>query len=317
MGKNGLLYYPMRMKPALKNYIWGGEKLKLFNKQSKDSKIAESWELSCNKAGLTIIDNGIYKGKALKDVIETSWVNFLGKNSSGLNEFPLIIKFIDAQKDLSIQVHPSKETADRCNGEVGKSELWYIIECDQDSYVYFGFKENISKEKFEDSVTKKNVCELLNKIKVRKGQSYYIPAGTIHALGKGILVAEIQQNSNTTFRIYDYDRKDFYGNLRELHIDRAKEVVNLNKTVPNLLMKENFCDFECEYFNVKKELINEDKFFYKGEDTFNVVQFIAGSGEIVYNNINYKGNLGDTFFIPAPIKSYIINGECEVLITKI
>ena len=229
----------------------------------------------------------------------------------------MLVKLIDANEDLSVQVHPSELTANESNGEFPKSEMWYIIDCEPNSYIYLGFNKNVSKEEFMHAIQEKTVCELLNKIKVQKGEAYYIPAGTIHALGKGILVAEIQQNSNTTFRIYDYDRKDSAGNCRELHIERAKDILNFNKTEQNKLLKKNFSSFECDYFKVKKEAINEEKFFLNVEKTFHIIQFISGSGKIVYRNDVYNGNLGDTFFIPAKVEKYAIKDNCEVLITKI
>lgn len=317
MKKNELYYYPMKMQPVCKNYIWGGEKLKRFNKKSESSIIAESWELSCNEAGLTKVANGAYRGRFLKDIIDASRKDFLGEVCAKMERFPLLVKLIDAHKDLSIQVHPSETTANESNGEFPKSEMWYIIDCEPNSCIYLGFNKDISKEEFLRAVQEKNICEWLNKINVKKGDAYYIPAGTIHALGKGILVAEIQQNSNTTFRVYDYDRRDSAGNLRELHIERAKDVLNLKKTAPNENLKENFSNFECDYFKVKKEIICKEKFFHNTEKTFNVVQFISGGGEIIHDDETYKCELGDTFFIPAKIEKYAVKGECEVLITKI
>ncbi len=317
MKKDELYCYPMKMRPVFKEYIWGGEKLKRFNKKSESAVIAESWEISCNEAGLTKIDNGVYEGQTLKDVIEASRKDFLGENFAELEKFPLLVKLIDANKDLSVQVHPSKLTANEASSEFPKSELWYIIDCEPDSYIYYGFKKDISKEEFTRSVQKKTICELLNKVNVQKGESYYIPAGTIHALGKGILVAEIQQNSNTTFRVYDYDRRDSAGNLRELHIERAKDVLNFSKTASEKLLKENFSSFECDYFKVKKEIIRKEKNISNAKKTFQIVQFISGSGKIFYKDYVYNCNLGDTFFIPAKVEKYTIKGDCELLITKI
>lgn len=317
MEKNELYYYPMKMQPVCKNYLWGGEKLKRFNKKSESSIIAESWELSCNETGLTKVANGAYEGRFFKDIIDASRKDFLGEICAKMERFPLLIKLIDAHKDLSIQVHPSEMMANESNGEFSKSEMWYIIDCEPNSCIYLGFNKDISKEEFLLAVQEKNICEWLNKINVKKGDAYYIPAGTIHALEKGILVAEIQQNSNTTFRVYDYDRRDSAGNLRELHIERAKDVLILKKTAPNEHLKENFSNFECGYFKVKKEIICKEKFFYNTEKTFNVVQFISGGGEIIHDDETYKCELGDTFFIPAKIEKYAVKGECEILITKI
>lgn len=316
MKKNEVYCYPMKMQPVCKDYLWGGERLKRFNKKSEGSIIAESWEVSCNEAGLTKVADGTYKGKTLKDVIEMSKKDFLGESFVETKKFPLLVKLIDANKDLSVQVHPTKMTANEANGESCKSELWYIVDCDPNSYIYLGFNKDVSKEEFMHAIQEKTVCKLLNKIKVKKGEAYYIPAGTIHALGGGILVAEIQQNSNTTFRVYDYDRKDFAGNFRELHVERAKDVLNFNKATQNNHLRENFSSFECGYFKVKKETINKEKFILNVEKTFQIVQFISGNGKIIYENDVYNGDLGDTFFVPAKVEKYVIKGECGVLITK-
>lgn len=319
MEENKLYYYPMKMLPIYKDYLWGGKKLKFLNKKTDMPFIAESWEVSCNDAGLTKIENGFYRDYILKDVINLSRKSFLGEKFACDDEniFPLIVKFIDAEKDLSIQVHPSEKTAKPLYGEFAKSELWYIIDCEPNSYIYCGFKKDVNKEEFINSINDKNICDLLNKINVKKGEAYYIPAGTIHALGKGILVTEIQQNSNTTFRIYDYDRMDSNGNLRELHVDRAKDVLNFKKTRLNYSLKNNFSGFECDYFKVEKKYISTEQPFYNSDQTFKIIQFVSGKGEIICKNINYKCEFGDTFFIPAKISNYKVKGNCELLIIKI
>ena len=314
---NEISYYPMKMQPVYKDYIWGGQRLRNLNKISESARIAESWEISCNEAGLTTVANGIYAGKTLKSVVELSWEDFLGERYHRDSGFPLILKFIDAQKDLSVQVHPSEQTADVSKGEFCKSELWYIIDCEPDSYIYYGLKNDISKEEFLRRAQEKTICEVLNKIEVKKGEAYYIPAGVIHALGHGILVAEIQQNSNTTFRIYDYDRRDSLGNLRELHVERAKDVVCLEKMEPDVNLKENFTAFECDYFKVKKEIINGRKVFENLEKKFSVVQIIFGKGKIESEDFVSDCEVGDTFFIPAKLKKYTISGKCELLITQV
>lgn len=317
MIKEQLKFYPMKMCPVYKDYLWGGKNLRSFNKNSDKSVIAESWEVSCNDDGLTKIENGVYKNKTLKEVVETDKINFLGKRALNNKAFPLIIKLIDAEKDLSIQVHPSDERADKINGERGKSEFWYIVDCQKDAHIYYGFNKDITQKEFLDNLKKNKVCDMLNKIKVKKGEAYYIPAGTIHALGSGTLVAEIQQNSNTTFRVYDYNRKDCNGNLRELHIERAKDVLNFNKTIPDEKLKNNFSKFDCKYFKINEYDIKETKSFEKNEETFNIIQFIDGNGMIESNGIEYNFKKGDSFFIAAKIKNYTIKGYCKVLISEV
>ncbi len=317
MPNNNLYLYPMKMIPVFKDYIWGGTNLKNFNKSSKLTKIAESWEVSCNEDGLSKIENGPYAGKYLKDVINLNFNKFIGNNIKKGSKFPLIIKLIDANQDLSIQVHPSFKTVDKELGESEKSEMWYILDCEENSYIFYGFNKDLKKEEFSKYLLDGNICSVLNKVYVKKGDIFFIPAGTIHALGKGIVAAEIQQNSNTTFRIFDYNRKDANGNYRTLHIEEAKRALSFKKTYINRFKECSNDIFQCRYFKVKKEKILDHIEFSSKEDSFCVIQFIRGNGNIEYRNLVHNANKGDTFFIPANMGNYIINGNCEILTTRI
>ena len=317
MSNNNLYLYPMKMIPVFKDYIWGGTNLKKLNKSSTLSKIAESWEVSCNEDGLSKIENGPYAGKYLKDVINLNFNKFIGNNIKQGSKFPLIIKLIDANRDLSIQVHPSFKTVDKELGESEKSEMWYILDCEENSYIFYGFNKNLTEEEFSKYLLDDNICSVLNKVHVKKGDIFFVPAGTIHALGKGIVAAEIQQNSNTTFRIFDYNRKDANGNYRTLHIEKAKKALSFKQTYINRFNECSNDSFQCKYFKVKKEKILDHMGFSSKEDSFCIIQFIKGSGNIEYKNVIHKANKGDTFFIPANMGKYIINGNCEILTTKI
>ena len=218
----------MKMKPHLKNYLWGGKRLEILNKCNNLKAIAESWELSTNKNGKSIISNGFYKGNYLSNVISKFPEQFLGDIQ--VHYLPIIVKFIDAEQNLSIQVHPS-DLDNSLGCEIkGKSEMWYIVDCKPGSYIYCGFNKDTTPEEVKERAENGTICDILNKVQVKKGNSFFIPAKTIHALGAGNLVAEIQQNSDSTFRIYDYKRKDNDGNLRKLHLDQAINVLNFKKT---------------------------------------------------------------------------------------
>lgn len=197
--------YPVRLIPVFKDYLWGGTKLKtVFNKKSELNILAESWELSANKDGQSIIANGKYQGYGLKEYIDIVGKEIVGTKGLALDDFPILIKFIDAKKNLSVQVHPDDEYATCHDGANAKTEMWYILDCNVGAYLYYGFKKDITKQEYQDAIRSNTITDVLNKVPVHKGDVFFIPAGTVHAIGAGILICEIQQNSNTTYRVYDY-----------------------------------------------------------------------------------------------------------------
>ena len=211
--------YPIKLKPALKDYIWGGTRLKSdFHKTSDLERVAESWELSCHKDGPSIIENGELAGLTLDEYVKRYGTNVLGTNCSKFESFPILIKLIDAKDNLSVQVHPDNDYALRVEGEYGKTEMWYIVDCDDGAELLYGFKNSISKEEFKERIQNNTLTEVTNRVRVNKGDAFFIEAGCLHAIGKGIVIAEIQQNSNTTYRIYDYGRLGTDGKPRDLHI---------------------------------------------------------------------------------------------------
>lgn len=318
--------YPMKMIPVYKDYLWGGQKLnKYFNKNSVYDKTAESWELSCCDDGLSIVDNGIYQGQTLKNVLSIHH-SFIGTEANNLNKFPLLIKLIDACDKLSIQVHPSDELADKNKGQQGKAEMWYILDCEKDAFLYMGFREDISKNALKDLILSGNICNYLNKIYVKPGDVYFIPPGTVHAIGAGILIAEIQQNSNTTFRIFDYDRVDINGKKRQLHIDEAIRVCDTNKylysdqrsiTIDKQLAYEIKNLVECEYFTVLECNVKTKIELCSDRESFQALLFIDGNGVISYDHENYEFQKGDCYFIPAGVEGYQILGNCRCLMSEI
>ena len=294
----------LKLYPECKDYIWGGNKLKeKYGKQTDKTPCAESWELSFHKDGLTRLVNG-------KTLAESVTEKDLGENVKDFPFFPVLIKFIDAKENLSVQVHPSDEYALKYENSFGKTEMWYIVEAEEGAGIYLGFNRDVTKEKYETAIKENRLTELLNFYEVKAGDCYFIPSGTIHAIGKGCLVCEIQQNSNLTYRVYDYGRKDKNGNTRELLIDKALKVTNLNKFEP---ITFEDCLGKCEYFTVQKYEINGEKYLYVDEQSFQCVTCVSGKGVIA----DLQMKQGDSFFIPANYGKYYINGKVEVLITKI
>ncbi len=193
----------LKLKPSCKEYLWGGTRLKSeFGKEFSGEKLAETWELSCHPDGPSIVENGVYAGETLSEYILMEGKKVTGTKSRRYQQFPLLIKFIDAKEDLSIQVHPDDAYALQYEGQYGKTEMWYIVDCEEGASLYYGFSREISKEEFVERIEKKTLLEVLNKVEVQKGDVLFIEPGTIHAIGKGNLIAEIQQNSNVTYRVY-------------------------------------------------------------------------------------------------------------------
>lgn len=298
--------YPFKLKPAVKEIIWGGDKLKKeYNKSAPFEKLAESWELTVRPDGMNIIENGEYAGKPLGDILTN---DLIAKDYSG-DRFPLLIKFIDARDKLSIQVHPSDEYSLKNEGEYGKTEMWYIVEAEEGAELVFGLdgdqNGDYSKEIFDKAVKKGEFESLLHKVEVHAGDVFFIPSGLVHAIGAGILICEIQQNSNVTYRVYDYDRPGKDGKPRELHVDKAREViVNYSPAQIDSLRFSGNADITpsllatCDKFTVRKYEIT-DSITISASDSFVSLTFVSGSGEIVFAGQKYSFEKGDTYYLPA------------------
>ena len=297
----------VKLKPAVKSYIWGGTNLKKHGKESKEDVISETWELSFHDDGLSLVDSGIYKGKTLKEVVKK---DDLGTNVSAFTFFPCLIKLIDSASPLSVQVHPSDEYALKNENSYGKTEMWYILDHEKDAGIYVGFKNNETQSDVEKALNNGTILDKLNFFKVKKGECYFIKSGTIHAIGKGVTLIEIQQNSNLTYRLYDYNRKDKNGNTRELHISKALKVIDYNKYVP-ITFNEGIIG-TCKYFTSKKVEFKNEYVIENDEKSFSSITFINGLGTV--NDIKFKKY--DTFFVPANKKA-IIKGNGEFIITKV
>lgn len=220
----------LKLKPACKGYLWGGSRLKNeYNKEFEGDVLAETWELSCHPDGSSRIVNGVFAGRTLREYIAAMGKRVLGSNCQVFQEFPILIKFIDAKDNLSIQVHPNNMDALENENQYGKTEMWYVLDAEPGAFLYYGFKHPISRAEFRERIEQNTLLEVLNAVPVHKGDLFYIPAGTLHAICKNIVIAEIQQNSNVTYRVYDYGRVGADGMPRQLHAEQAMDVVKLEQ----------------------------------------------------------------------------------------
>ena len=314
--------YILKLNPIFKDYLWGGTKLRdEYGFDSPLDKLAEGWMLSCHKDGENTILNGEYEGKTLTEVIKLN-PDYLGVNGKKFEYFPILIKLIDAKNDLSVQVHPDNEYAMRVENEYGKTECWYILDCEEDAELIYGFNKTISSDEFREKISDNTFLDTVNKVKVKKGDLFFIEAGTLHAIGKGILLAEIQQNSNTTYRVYDYGRLGADGKPRELHVEKAIDVTNCTpptrSTTPEGVLVE--CDkystqllTKCDLFNVEKVTVRNEYIGNSDENSFVSVLVTDGNGTID----NIKIHKGDSLFIPANYGSFTINGNLDVILTRV
>ncbi|MGN1412319.1 MAG: type I phosphomannose isomerase catalytic subunit [Oscillospiraceae bacterium] len=310
--------YPIKLKAPCKDYIWGGNRLRTdFFKVSDKDKIAETWELSCHPDGESIISNGDFEGKTLSEYIKINGDVILGTNFKG-GDFPILIKFIDAKDNLSVQVHPNDDYAKRIENSFGKTEMWYVIDCEEGATLVCGFKGNPSGEEIKKRVQDGTIMDILNSVPVKKGDVFFIEAGTVHAIGKNILIAEIQQNSNTTYRLYDF------GRGREVHIEKSLDVIdtNLGKATPQHLpvTYDGYSIrklIECDYF--KTYLYNVDTQVSQSTDgtTFHSLTFLDGNGSIQYGDNNISVRKGDSIFIPANFGKYTVLGDVEYILSTI
>lgn len=317
--------YPLKFKKTLVKKVWGGRKFNsiLDMELPDESLYGESWEVSSHKGGLSYIENGEYAGCSLVDIINKNKEEMLGEEivKRFKGEFPLLIKYLDINDRLSVQVHPSDDYALRVEGEFGKSECWYVMEASEDATLILGVKDGVTKDIFKKKVESKDFSDLFNTIKVKKGDFINLLPGVVHATLEGsILICEVQQNSDTTYRIYDFDRL-VDGKLRELHLDKALDVIDFEGKV-QISTSENRQKISLvgakkeelvrgEYFNVDKYLI-DGIFEDETNNNFKILSILDGVGEIICNNISYSIKKGDTYFIPAGLKT-ILKGKVEIL----
>lgn len=320
MSKMKLQCYPLQFVPILKDRIWGGTKLKSYlNKPIQSTITGESWEISTVENDVSIISNGIFKGKSLIELINLHPEEILGtkvyKNFG--KQFPLLFKYLDAREDLSIQLHPNDDLAKKRHNSFGKTEMWYVMQADENARLIVGFKEKSNKEEYIKSIEDKKLLSILDTKKVSKGDVFFLETGTIHAIGAGIVVAEIQQTSDITYRIYDFDRVDGNGNKRELHNDLALEAINYNVVNAEKKYKkiDNFVNevVDCEYFTTNYIPLTDILKFELNKESFKVLMCVEGNFELKLNEKIYKYNVGDTILIPAFIDSFEISGKASLL----
>ena len=314
--------YILKLNPVFKDYLWGGTKLRdEYGFESNFDKLAEGWMLSCHKDGQNTITNGIFANQTLSEVVKNN-PDFLGENGKKFEYFPILIKLIDAKQDLSVQVHPDNEYAMRVENEYGKTECWYILDCEEDAELIYGFNRELTNEEFRKAVEENTFLDAVNKVKVKKGDLFFIEAGTLHAIGKGILLAEIQQNSNTTYRVYDYGRVGADGKPRELHTKKAIDVTTCTPptrdTNPEgeILVEKGYSKqllTKCDLFNVEKVTVTEAYTDIADNTSFVSVLITDGNGKI--NSIEIKK--GDSLFIPANYGEFQISGNIEAIITRV
>ena len=296
----------IKLKPVVKSYIWGGQYFQKYGKGDQEV-ISELWELSVRDGNSSVIAEGELKDKALKDVITEKDV---GPVSNRFPYFPLLIKLIDAKNNLSVQVHPSDAYALKNENSFGKSEMWHIIDADEGAGLYVGLKENSSKEDIEKRLNDGTILEALNFFKVKAGETYIINPGTIHAIGAGVRLIEIQQNSDLTYRLFDYNRVDANGNPRELHIEKALKVIDYQKyqtkNQTNGVLADN------QYFKVRREEVHGEMVISANRESFVSFTFIEGKGTV--DDIKYQQF--DTFFLPFGAKC-TVKGEGVVVISEV
>ncbi|MBQ3035296.1 MAG: class I mannose-6-phosphate isomerase [Lachnospiraceae bacterium] len=321
---------PFLLKPACKDYLWGGKRLeKEFGKNYGISPLAETWECSVHPDGVSIIDSGVLKELPL-DVAIKKYPSMLGTHPRaicGEGELPVLIKLIDAGQAASVQVHPDDEYARIYeNGENGKTEMWYILDAAKEARLVYGFQQRMDRETIKKAVNEDCIEKYLQKVPVQKDDVFYIAPGQVHAIGEGILLAEIQQNSNITYRLYDYKREDQNGNLRELHLDKALEVANLQRSEEphqpmRVLKYQPGCATEllcrCKYFQVERMLINVQSavgadMVTVGKESFVILLCIEGEGELESNNI-LEIKKGNCVFVPADCGQLKLKGKMQLL----
>ncbi len=299
----------VRMEPAFKDNLWGGTRLRdVYGKKCDYDIVAESWELSTHKAGQSIVATGKNKGLMLGEYINRFGRGILGWKCDPYERFPLLIKFIDSRESLSIQVHPGDDYALQKEDEYGKNELWYVVDCEPESYLYCGFSRDTDEAEVRRRIEDGTLTEILNKIPVKKGDSYFIENGTVHAIGPGVLICEIQQSSNVTYRLYDYQRRDKYGELRELHIDKAMEVTNFHEKD-----MEAAKTMECKYFSIEKSVFDGEVSFNLDDSSFRAFVVLEGSGQVSCGEESLAYRPADCFFVPAGKKTVVFHGCGTVL----
>jgi len=318
--------YPFSFKPVYIEKIWGGNKLKeTFSRDIDSNNIGESWEVSVHPNGKSKIANGKLKGKDFLNLVKNNPKKIVGEKYN--NDFPLLVKFLDVSKKLSVQVHPDDHYTKNLAGESGKTEIWYILAAKDDAEIVYGLKNNTTREEIKESIKKGSLETHLNSVSVNKGDVIYIPSGTIHCIKGGVLLAEIQQSSDSTYRVYDWNRTNSDGESRELHIDKALDVINYEQSLDNIKLAPLIYDDEdykryfyaaSPYFSLEKiDLTGSYKFNPVEKNRFNIIIVLDGEGELSYKGHSYDLFSGKTYFLPISLDEVQVKGDLEFLNTYI
>ncbi len=307
-----------KLIPACKDYLWGGNKIREeFGVEFDGNPLAESWELSVHPDGPSVISTGEFEGMSFRNYIQKFGVAAMGSACEKFEDFPILIKFIDAKDNLSVQVHPDNEFALENEGQYGKTETWYIVDAKEGAGIYYGVKKAMTEEEFAAHIADNTILDYLNFQKVRPGEMYFIKAGTLHAIGEGCLIAEIQQNSNVTYRVYDFGRVGADGKPRELHIEKAKKVSNLKPVYGGYSFGNHLAD--CEYFTVDDLSVMGSKVVEADETSFKSILVLDGEGSIRLEEtgeiVDFKK--GDSIFISAGSNRAVICGTLRGIMTYI
>lgn len=312
--------YPLTFEPILKDRIWGGEKLKTYlNKPITSSITGESWELSAVKGDVSVVSDGFLKGKNLNEIIEAWPEKLLGTavHAKFGTEFPLLFKYLDAREDLSIQVHPNDELAKKRHNSFGKTEMWYVMQADPGSRIIVGFKEKSGPQAYLDSLKDNSILHLLDQKQARKGDVFFLETGTVHAIGAGLVIAEIQQTSDITYRIYDFGRKDANGNTRELHVDEALDAINYDKidAVRAYSKTENTSNVvvDCPYFKTNFLPLDGTVAVSKSGESFTVYMCTDGDFSLTTADGSFVYKTGDTVLVPAELTEFTLSGSASLL----
>ncbi|ETI88259.1 MAG: Mannose-6-phosphate isomerase, class I [Clostridium butyricum DORA_1] len=305
--------YPIKFENLYYERIWGGKDLEKFRNNVPEGVIGESWDIACHKNGTGKVANGELKGKGFDEVIKEYGNKFLGNSISIAEDFPLLIKLITAKDKLSVQVHPNDEYAKRVENDLGKTEAWYVVDAEEGASLIVGTKD-CDKETFKKAIEDGNLDKYLNKIPVKKGDFFYVQSGLVHAICEGILIAEIQQSSDTTYRVYDYNRG------REIHVEKALDVIDFSlkgENTQGITIKNDGYDktYLClgEYFTIQKYEVNTSVKEASDEDRFYLFTCVDGEGTIKYNGGEENISMGDSIFIPASLGEYELCGKFTLL----
>ena len=319
--------YPLKMIAPCKDYIWGGTKLKTeWGKVCDLEKVAESWELSSYPGSESVVANGNLAGKTLTEAVEAlGGKAALGSNCADFDRFPILIKLIDAKNDLSIQVHPDDAYALEKENEFGKTEMWYIVDAEEGASLVYGFNRDVTREEYRAAIESNTLMDILNKVPVHKGDVFFIPAGMVHAIGSGILIAEIQQNSNITYRVYDYGRLGADGKPRELHVDKAVEVSDLHKPASLSALGETVKKdgyrvtplASCKYFTTQRVDVDTKAALHVCDKSFVSLLFLEGEGEVVYDGGSVSFKKGESFFLPAGMGDFTVLGKSQFVLSRV